>query len=409
MPLFMMAQTPYRISYQSIVRKADASLVVSGNVSFKFEVLQGEANGTVVYAETQTKSTNSVGFFSAQIGGGNVLSGSFSSIDWSTGVYFLRISIDVNGGSNFSFLESSELLPVPYAFHSITSDSVVNKAPANYSLLHSKPTNIDEDKSNDVTLGTAQDVAGTKTFTGEMIVSSPALDTHVVNKAYVDALSQKIAKMQNGVDSIQRILDEVVLDFDGNRYTPVRVGTQIWLEEPLITTHFSNGDPISLIATQSEFDSKVALNDTITSMYCFANFNPLQKKIGVLYNYPTILNSKKVCPMGYKVPTEQELTYLLSQFGSISINGSLTMYRDSLAIGLNFKKFNVNQYGFNVKSNVALLNGFYTSGLQPVLATQTRAISRNLFRVGGFNVASISYSSQQIKSTLAPIRCIKED
>ena len=46
------------------------------------------------------------------IGRGLVLSGSFSSIDWSLGPYFIETGLDISGGSSFSIMSTNELMGV---------------------------------------------------------------------------------------------------------------------------------------------------------------------------------------------------------------------------------------------------------------------------------------------------------
>ncbi len=52
------------------------------------------------------------------------MTGSFSSIDWSNGPYFLKIETDLTGGTNYSISGTSQLLSVPYALHAATAGSV---------------------------------------------------------------------------------------------------------------------------------------------------------------------------------------------------------------------------------------------------------------------------------------------
>ncbi|MCD6202639.1 MAG: hypothetical protein J7K46_12615 [Bacteroidales bacterium] len=47
----------------------------------QFSILQGSADGTAVYVETQTPATNDNGLITLEIGKGTVVSGDFSSID----------------------------------------------------------------------------------------------------------------------------------------------------------------------------------------------------------------------------------------------------------------------------------------------------------------------------------------
>jgi hypothetical protein len=55
------------------------------------------------------------------IGGGVLVSGNFSTIDWSAGPYFLEVEFDPAGGASFTSMGTSQLLSVPYALYAETS------------------------------------------------------------------------------------------------------------------------------------------------------------------------------------------------------------------------------------------------------------------------------------------------
>lgn len=119
----LFGQSPERMSYQAVVRDGGGFLVVSSKVGMKISVLQGSANGTAVYVETQEPITNVNGMVSLEIGGGTVVSGEFSAIDWSSGPYFLKTETDLTGGSNYTISGTSQLMSVPYALYAKTSGS----------------------------------------------------------------------------------------------------------------------------------------------------------------------------------------------------------------------------------------------------------------------------------------------
>ena len=113
-----LAQTPQKMSYQAVVRNSSNVLVTDHAVGMMISILQGSAlSSTVVYAETQTPTTNANGLINIAIGTGSVTSGSFSAIDWSAGPYFIKTEIDPEGGTTYSIASISELLSVPYAMY----------------------------------------------------------------------------------------------------------------------------------------------------------------------------------------------------------------------------------------------------------------------------------------------------
>ncbi len=116
------AQAPNKLSYQAVIRNSSNTLVTNSAVSMRNSILQTSPNGSAVYIETQTPTTNANGLASIEIGGGTVVSGNFSSIDWANGPYFVLTETDPTGGSNYSIIGTSQLLSVPFALYSTKSD-----------------------------------------------------------------------------------------------------------------------------------------------------------------------------------------------------------------------------------------------------------------------------------------------
>lgn len=117
------AQAPEKLSYQSVIRNTNGTLVVSSPVGIQISILQTTSGGTVVFAETHTTATNTNGLAALEIGGGIPVTGTFAGIDWSNGPYFLKTETDPLGGTNYTISGTSELLSVPYAMYSKTSGS----------------------------------------------------------------------------------------------------------------------------------------------------------------------------------------------------------------------------------------------------------------------------------------------
>jgi hypothetical protein len=118
------AQSPEKMSYQAVIRNSSDALVASAPVGMRISILQTTANGTAVYVETQTPTTNANGLVSLEIGAGAVVSGTFATIDWANGPYFIKTEIDPAGGTAYSITGTSQLLSVPYALHAKTAETV---------------------------------------------------------------------------------------------------------------------------------------------------------------------------------------------------------------------------------------------------------------------------------------------
>jgi hypothetical protein len=120
----ILAQAPQKMSYQAVIRNSSNVLVESQSVGIRINILQGSVKGNAVYIETHNTTTNANGLVSIEIGAGTVLTGTFSTINWADGPYFVKTETDPSGGSNYTISGTSQLLSVPYAMHSKTAESI---------------------------------------------------------------------------------------------------------------------------------------------------------------------------------------------------------------------------------------------------------------------------------------------
>jgi hypothetical protein len=109
------SQVPEKLSYQAVIRNADGELIKSSIVGIKISILRGSATGTVTYVETHNLPTNENGLVSLQSGSGTPVTGNFSGIDWSTGIYYLKTQAVPSGGINYTIDGTGQCLSVPYA------------------------------------------------------------------------------------------------------------------------------------------------------------------------------------------------------------------------------------------------------------------------------------------------------
>ena len=111
------AQAPQRMSYQAVIRNSNNTLVSQQLIGVRISILQADTAGQAVYIETHYTKTNLNGLMTLQIGGGLKFFGDFSSIDWSSGHYFIKTETDPDGGFDYRITGYSELLSVPYALY----------------------------------------------------------------------------------------------------------------------------------------------------------------------------------------------------------------------------------------------------------------------------------------------------
>ncbi len=115
------AQTPEKMSYQAVFRNMYDRLITEQPVAVQISILQGGAEGTVVFQEKQTVTTNADGIATFEIGGGTAVVGTLKDINWAEGPYFLKAEMDPEGGEDFTVNGAVELVAVPYAFYANAS------------------------------------------------------------------------------------------------------------------------------------------------------------------------------------------------------------------------------------------------------------------------------------------------
>jgi surface protein len=130
-----LAQAPNGFNYQASVRDANGDLVTEQSVSFKFHIIQGTQTAAPTYTETHATNTDDLGQVSVVIGQGNATSGTFSSIDWSLGSYFLKIEVELSAGSGYVDLGTTQFMSVPYALYAQNSGGSLPQGTSNGDTL----------------------------------------------------------------------------------------------------------------------------------------------------------------------------------------------------------------------------------------------------------------------------------
>ncbi|WP_374463128.1 beta strand repeat-containing protein [Chryseobacterium sp.] len=142
-----LSQAPEKMSYQAVMRNGSGQLLANQAIAVKVSILQGSPAGAAVYSERLTGNTNANGLISLEIGTGTVLTGTFSTIDWPAGSYYLKTETDPAGGINYTIAGTSQLLSVPYAMYAksagggggsfvIPYSTSVNNASTLFSLIN---------------------------------------------------------------------------------------------------------------------------------------------------------------------------------------------------------------------------------------------------------------------------------
>lgn len=195
-----------------------------------------------------------------------------------------------------------------------------------------------------------------------------------------------------------------VSDAEGNIYKTVSIGTQVWMAENLKATKYVDGLPIPNIKDASAWSSLQ------TDAYCIAYNDTNNYNIyGNFYNWQAV-ETGKLCPLGWHVPTDTEWTilenYLIANGynydGSIDNdnNRSTNNYiGKSLATSTSWTQSDivgsVGSLDYNNKLNLSGFSGLPSGG----------RFSNGEFK--GLNYNGIWHSSTEYSSTECLVRGIK--
>ena len=247
---------PQKMSYQAVVRSSSNELLANKTVGMKISILYNTPTGNVVYAETQTPTTNDNGLISIAIGTGTIIEGSFSHIEWTQGPHFIKTEIDPAGGTAYTITSTSELLSVPYAITAMYAKNVETIPNNSVTSIKIADGNVLENDLADNSVGSSKIMDGTvitedlgsssvtsaKIADGAIVTADLADQT--VSTAKLGNLAVSAEKIQNGAILTDKLANGAVtapkissmgasagqiLMYSGTAWTPAAMAPYPWL------------------------------------------------------------------------------------------------------------------------------------------------------------------------------------
>lgn len=127
-----------------------------------------------------------------------------------------------------------------------------------------------------------------------------------------------------------------VKDVDGNEYHTIKIGTQTWMVENLKTTRLNDGTALPVIwgyAYKTPGYSTYGNNSANRTTY------------GLLYNWYAV-DTGKLAPEGWRVPTEDDWKILINYLGGFSDNGAGGKLKETGTLHWASPNGNALDYGF---------------------------------------------------------------
>ena len=296
------AQAPQGFSYQATVRNSSGDLIANQNVYFKFNVMLNSSTSVPVFSETHYVPTDDLGQVNLTIGQGTATTGTFSTINWGTGNYYL--GIELNTGNGYVAMGTTQLLSVPYALYANSSG---NSQVATPNLA--------------AVLAVGSDANNTKISN----LADPVDSQDAATKGYVDVeLETQLSNLKSQIAALQNTIG-------------ITIGKQVWMNKNFEVTTYRDGTPIP------EVTDPTAWVELKTGAWCYYNNDAANgATYGKLYNWYAVagihdvasLNDtslrKQFAPIGWHVPTDSEWATLITFLGEKFVAGSKLKEVDNL-------------------------------------------------------------------------------
>jgi hypothetical protein len=178
LPTLIFAQVPQGVGYQGVATDAAGFELINQSISIRASVISGSATGTIEWQETHNTSTDTFGLFNLTIGQGtstgNGAQTSFADITWGANTHFLKIEMDVNGGTNYSHMGTNQMMSVPYSLYAKNAKLLPAMSMANRDTISSPPEGMliyqnDSTKGYYYFNGTQWSLIGQNTFDPTLI------------------------------------------------------------------------------------------------------------------------------------------------------------------------------------------------------------------------------------------------
>lgn len=115
-------------------------------------------------------------------------------------------------------------------------------------------------------------------------------------------------------DNVEEV--KTVADTDGNTYDVVKICDKNWMKRNLEVMHYRNGDLIPQVT------DPIAWAKLTTGAWCYYQNDPNNNKLyGKLYNWYAVKDPRGIAPVGWHIPSENEVLSMIDCLGGWQVAG----------------------------------------------------------------------------------------
>jgi uncharacterized protein (TIGR02145 family) len=206
-----------------------------------------------------------------------------------------------------------------------------------------------------------------------------------------------------GNDLTFATVPSILLDEDGNTYNVISIGIQVWMAENLKTAKYNDGTSIPNVIDNTTW------NGLSTDAYCWYNNDEATYKetYGAMYNWYAV-NSGKLCPTGWHVPTDAEWTTLTTYLGGDFAGGKLK--ETGITHWTTPNDGATNEYGFTaLPGGFRYLDGtYYSIGYGGIWWSSTEYSTTNAYSLHlDHSTSSVDRGYRDKRNGLS-VRCVRD-
>jgi uncharacterized protein (TIGR02145 family) len=186
-------------------------------------------------------------------------------------------------------------------------------------------------------------------------VPSIIADNAMIDRSLIRCYGYNTYNIFDGIERWIRIKSihvcDSVVDYDGNVYASVGVGSKCWLQRNLTSEHYSDGTPVSSYI----YYSKTFYFDSLGNL----------AKFGRLYDFATTTRNatdftvdvQGICPNGWRLPTNEDALEL-KNYGADGVRANAYWLNGGLDT-MNFIALPAGYYNYSAERYFGLMGDFY--------------------------------------------------